>query len=166
MIFFPVVALYAHAEIYMSESQAVSVLLPGQVTRRADVDLSAADIKKIEAASGQKVRSPHQRIYKSKTGDVVFVDQVLGKHEFITYATAISKDGKVIGTEILEYRESYGQQVREPSWLKQFVGKDAKAPLHLDEDIKNISGATLSSSHIAGGIKRLLQTFEALHGRI
>lgn len=166
MIFLPVIALYAHAEIYMSEAQAVATLLPGQVTIRADVDLTEDEIKKIEAAADQKVRSPHQKIYKSKSGDVVFVDQVLGKHEFITFATAISKAGKVLGTEILEYRESYGQAVREQSWLKQFVGKDAHASLKVGDEIKNISGATLSSNHITGGIKRLLQTYDVIHARI
>ena len=31
--------------------------------------------------------------------------------------------------------------------------------LKLTEDIKNISGATLSSRHITGGVKRLLSTY-------
>src|SRR5215207_8767180 len=36
------------------------------------------------------------------------VDEVVGKHEFITYATAIAPDRSVLGVEILVYRETYG----------------------------------------------------------
>jgi Na+-translocating ferredoxin:NAD+ oxidoreductase RnfG subunit len=90
------------------------------------------------------------------------VDEVFGKHEYITYATAISNDGKVIGIEITDYRETKGDEVREKSWREQFIGKTTAAPLKLEQDIRNISGATLSCLHIAEGVKRLL----ALHALI
>ena len=48
--------------------------------------------------------------------------------------------------------------MRNAKWRAQFAGKDARAPLKLDVDIKNISGATLSSRHITDGVKRLLAT--------
>jgi FMN-binding protein len=43
---------------------------------------------------------------------------------------------------------------------EQFVGKTASAPLKLDADIRNISGATLSSRHVTEGVRRLLATYE------
>ena len=58
--------------------------------------------------------------------------------------------------EILDYRETHGGEIRLAAWRRQFVGKTAQAPVKLDQDIKNISGATLSSKHITGGVKRLL----------
>jgi Na+-transporting NADH:ubiquinone oxidoreductase subunit NqrC len=61
--------------------------------------------------------------------------------------------------EILEYRESYGDQVRLPQWRAQFTGKRRGAKLKLDDDIQNISGATLSCRHITDGVKRLLSTY-------
>jgi len=57
----------------------------------------------------------------------------------------------------LEYNESYGGQVRDESWRQQFVGKTSSSPLALNKDIKNISGATLSSRHVTDGVKRILQ---------
>ena len=60
----------------------------------------------------------------------------------------------------MQYHESYGYQVRNPEWRKQFVGKTSAAPLKLDQDIKNISGATLSTKHIADGVKRVLATYD------
>jgi Na+-transporting NADH:ubiquinone oxidoreductase subunit NqrC len=62
------------------------------------------------------------------------------------------------------YRESYGEQVRNPAWRAQFTGKRHGATLALTKDIKNISGATLSSSHITDGVKRLLATYALVCG--
>ena len=40
------------------------------------------------------------------------------------------------------------------------AGRKHGAKLKLDDDIKNISGATLSCRHLAEGVKRLLATYE------
>jgi Na+-transporting NADH:ubiquinone oxidoreductase subunit C len=88
-------------------------------------------------------------------------DEVVGKHEFITWALALNADGAVRQIEILDYRETYGHEIRDVKWREQFVGKAHGAALKLDTDIKNISGATLSSRHITEGVRRLL-SFHAL----
>lgn len=90
-----------------------------------------------------------------------FVDEVIGKHEKITYAVAISPDGAVRGVEILDYREPRGGEVRDAAWRAQFLGKKKGAPLAVDVDIQNISGATLSCRHIAEGVRRLLDLHAA-----
>jgi len=84
------------------------------------------------------------------------VDEVIGKHEYITYATAIDLQGNVIDIVVMSYRETHGGEVREHSWLKQFVGKSLVNPIKLGKDIDNISGATLSCRNITDGIRRLL----------
>ncbi|WP_340679248.1 FMN-binding protein [Paraglaciecola sp.] len=85
-----------------------------------------------------------------------FVDNVIGKHEFITYALAIDTAGKVLGVEILSYRETHGGQVRNPQWRINFVGKTVEDRFKLNNDIPNISGATLSCRNVTDGVKRLL----------
>ena len=47
------------------------------------------------------------------------------------------------------------------AWRRQFAGKTARDPLKLDQDIRNISGATLSCRHVTDGIKRLLGFYES-----
>ena len=47
-----------------------------------------------------------------------------------------------------------------PKWRAQFLGKDDSEHLKLDEQIKNISGATLSCRHVTDGINRLTQTWK------
>jgi Na+-transporting NADH:ubiquinone oxidoreductase subunit NqrC len=63
--------------------------------------------------------------------------------------------------DILQYRESYGGEVRDSSWLGQFVGKGNGSSLAVGSDIRNISGATLSSHHVTEGVKRVLAAYGA-----
>jgi len=101
--------------------------------------------------------------WKAQAGDKLLglfvVDHVIGKHLYIDYAVALDPTGRVTRVEILQYRESYGGEVREPGWLAQFVGKTSGSPLKVGGDIRNISGATLSSLHVTEGVKRILATY-------
>ena len=74
----------------------------------------------------------------------------------ITYALGINAKGLIQGVEIMEYNETYGDQIRERSWLQQFKGKNAMEKIVWNEDIKNLTGATLSSKHVTNGVQRLM----------
>jgi len=155
----------AHAETYLTEDQAAAILFPGIKLEPRIMDLSPDDVKAIEKASSEKVPTPHVRTWWGPNREALIVDVVLGKHEYITYAVGISSGGKVQGIEIMDYRETFGYQVRGAGWRKQFVGKTSHDPVHLDRDIQNISGATLSSNHVTNGVRRVLQTYEVLKGK-
>ena len=93
----------------------------------------------------------------------LFIDQVIGKHEFITYALAVGGDGRVRGLEVLEYLESYGGEIQRPSWRAQFYGKSLASDIfRLSRDIDNIAGATLSSRNVTDGVRKLLVLHDAL----
>jgi len=47
---------------------------------------------------------------------------------------------------VLVYHETHGYQIREPQWRQVFNRKTLADPFKLDNDIPNISGATLSSA--------------------
>ena len=101
--------------------------------------------------------------WKAQAGDKLLglfvVDHVIGKHLYIDYAVALDPAGRIMRVDILQYRESYGGEVREPGWLAQFVGKTSGSTLKIGGDIRNISGATLSSLHVTEGVKRILATY-------
>ena len=147
-----------YAVTYLSAEQAQAVLFPGVALTQVPRTLTASETNAIEKASGLRVRVRALRLWRAPDGSWFIVDEVLGKHEFITYAVAMTPDGAVRQIEILDYRESYGDQVRNEKWRAQFSGKTASDPLKLDEDIMNISGATLSCRHVTDGVKRLLAT--------
>jgi Na+-translocating ferredoxin:NAD+ oxidoreductase RnfG subunit len=87
------------------------------------------------------------------------VDRVIGKHLYIDYAVTLDAGGRVQRVDILQYREAYGGEVRDRSWLNQFVGKSSASPLQVDVDIRNISGATLSCHHVTEGVKRIVSRY-------
>ena len=103
------------------------------------------------------------RVWKAEAGGravgFFIFDRVIGKHLYIDYAVALAPTGAVHRVEILQYRESYGGEIRSPSWLAQFVGKTSGSSLKINGDIRNIAGATLSSTHVTEGVKRVLAAY-------
>lgn len=158
----PVAALVAApacATTYMTVEQAQAKFFPGESFKPlTTATLTAEQAKLIQKTSGMRVRDLKLKAWHASGGGWVYLDQVLGKHEFITYAVALNADGAVNGIEVLDYRETWGSEIRNPKWRAQFHGKKLGAPLKLDVDIVNLSGATLSCRHIADGIRRLLAT--------
>jgi len=148
----------AHATVYLTVEQAQQLLFPGAEFVADNRTITPEQEREIERASGVSVRNRTLNLWRVSTGGWFMVDQVIGRHDNIPYAIGLEADGAVRGIEILEYRESYGGQIREPLWRAQFIGKRQGAPLTLKRDIQNISGATLSCRHIADGVKRLLAT--------
>lgn len=149
-----------YAVTYLTTEQAQAALFPGVVLVPIPRTLSSSEASAVEKASGVRVRVKDLRLWRAPDGGWLVVDEVLGKHEFITFAVALTPEGAVRHVEIMDYRESYGYQVRDEKWRAQFVGKTVSAPLKLDHDIMNISGATLSSRHITDGVKRVLVTYD------
>ena len=153
------IVMPAHAVVYLSVEQAQSNMFPGATFTAEFRSLSKEQAAAIQKASGIAVRNRDLKIWRVSTGGWFIADQVVGKHEYIPIALALDAGGAVKAVEILEYREAYGDQVRNPAWRGQFTGKKHGAALTLTKDIQNISGATLSSRHITDGIKRLLATY-------
>ena len=153
-------AASVHAVTYLTVEQAQAAIFPGKKLTPADVTLTPEQRKAIAKASDVRVRNPELKVWRVEGGGWFLLDEVIGKHEFITYAVGLTEDGAVKQIEVMDYRETYGGQVRDEKWRAQFTGKKHGAKLKLDEDIQNISGATLSSRHIADGVRRLLATYE------
>ena len=152
-------AAHLSAKTYLTVEQAQKSLCKGLTLRAANVELTKEQMKSIHAACKVRVRNSKINAWKTSDGGWFIVDQIIGKHEFIDMAVALSPAGKVKGVDILEYRESYGHEVINPKWLAQFIGKSPGQELAVDKQIRNISGATLSSVHVTEGVRRLLETW-------
>ncbi|MDN4504420.1 FMN-binding protein [Alteromonadaceae bacterium BrNp21-10] len=163
LLWFPVAALSvpAYAVDYFTIAEAQKMLFPSaQQFLVNDIEFSDDDKDKIKDLAGVRQRHDKQPVWKAQAnGEQIgwfIVDDVVGKHEYITYGLAIDMQGKVIGLEIMSYRETHGSEVRRQNWRDQFVGKQVNEEFALDEDIQNISGATLSCRNLTDGVKRLL----------
>jgi len=102
---------------------------------------------------------PHRslRAWKAMRGNdvlgYVFVDEVLGRQDMITYGIGIDAAGKMSAIEVLSYRESHGSEIRGTAWRRQFDGRQGLEHLRFGTDIKNIAGATLSCEHVTQGVR-------------
>ena len=154
----------AFAVDYMNAEQAAKLMFP-QADRfeSRTVALDAEQLRRLETA-GVSARSARWQVRVAQrdgaTLGYIVVDDVIGKFELISYAVGIGSDGAIRQVEVLSYRESHGHEIRLPAWRRQFVGKDSSAPLRVGEDIANISGATLSCSHVTEGVKRIVAVID------
>ena len=148
-----------YATTYFTTEQAQQVIFPGEKMTAAFVTLTDEQARRIDKMSDVNVRHKEIKAWRASSGGWFILDEVVGKHEFISYAIGLTADGGVKQIEIVDYRESHGHEVRNPEWRNQFVGKTAVDPLKLDQDVRNISGATLSCKHLADGVKRVLATY-------
>jgi hypothetical protein len=123
--------------------------------------MTVAEAQKRAFPNAQLAEVQAGRVWKAEAGGrpigYFFFDHVIGKHLNIDYSVALGPDGRVHRVDILEYRESYGGEVRDAAWLGQFAGKGPQGAL----DVRTISGATLSSTHITEGVKRVLAYYES-----
>jgi Na+-transporting NADH:ubiquinone oxidoreductase subunit C len=148
----------AYATVYLSVEQAQALMFPQQSLTAIVINPSAADIAAIERASGTRYYPGVIRAWKAMDG-YMFVDAVIGRHDLIIYAVALTLDGHVRQVEILEYSEAFGGEIRNASWRRQFTGRSHSDPVQIGRDIQNISGATLSCQHVTDGIRRLLSIY-------
>jgi len=155
----------AFAADYLTDIQAQKIIFSkADKFVKVNIELNDDQLDSIKSKSGVRQRTKKPLIWKAEIkGEALgyfFVDEVIGKHEYITYALGINTKGETIGIEIMSYRETHGGEVKDSNWRSKFVGKKITDPFKLDVDVPNISGATLSCRNVLDGVKRLLVLHE------
>jgi len=152
---------------YLALPDAQRALFP-QADRYVEVALSLTPAQRAQVAALAGAQPPHRslRAFQALKGEeslgFVFVDEVIGKEDFITYAAAIDSAGKLGPIEVMSYRESHGAEIRNESWRRQFAGRRELAQLNVRTDIKNIAGATLSCEHVTQGVRWLVALWQVV----
>ena len=120
----------------------------------------------LTAVLGYPPRKLSYTIYVAKTGEQIdgyaVIDEEKGQHLPITFAVQFSRDGAVQRQEIMVYRERYGDEIRDPRFRQQFVGKHSRSPLREGEEVIALSGATISSRAMVIGVRRALVLLDEL----
>lgn len=151
----------AFATQYLSAEQAQQLMFPEATAFHPQpLALNAAQMQQVEKLAGLPARSVNWRVVGAFKGDALLgymvLDDVTGKFELISYAVGLNPDATLRQVEVLAYRESHGGEVRLPAWRRQFVGKSASGGgLTVGDGIANISGATLSCTHLTDGVRRI-----------
>ncbi len=90
------------------------------------------------------------------------VDEVRGKSKLITYAVFVDPNVVIKDLEVLAYRETYGGEIQYDAFRKQFRGKGTKDAMKVGVDIRNVSGATISTNAVTGGTRKLMAVLREL----
>jgi len=146
----------ASAKIYLTEKQAQDLIYPGATFTEQFLTLDSEKSNFLQRTANAPIHSQTLKAWQVKAADGsegwFILDQVEGKGDIITYAIALDNAGIVTRIEILECVSDYDTIIM-PKWRAQFTGRKVGDPM---TDIKTISGATLSSKHIAEGVRRVL----------
>lgn len=129
-------------------------------------ELSPAQRSRVEGLLGYPLKRSSYTFYVAKSGEHIdgyaLLDEENGQHLPISFAVKLSPGGSVERQEVMVYRERYGDEVRDPRFRQQFVGKTAADPLRPGEEVIAVSGATISSRAMALGVRRCLVLFDEL----
>jgi Na+-translocating ferredoxin:NAD+ oxidoreductase RnfG subunit len=120
-----------------------------------------------EGAQVDTLQVDSATVYRVSRGGALLgfaqVRNVKGKDQPITYLVATDSADALRDIDILVYREPYGGEVAYDPWRKQFRGKTVAAPLQLGKDIRNVSGATISSNAVTRAVRQTLAELTAWH---
>lgn len=149
----------AYSAVYMDTAAAQKLLLP-LATQFTPLPLDVAQMKTLaESLPGPLPKSFAPQVFvatdaKARLGWVM-TDSAVGKYELIDFAAGFAADGQCTGVEVMVYRESHGAEIRNAAWRRQFASKKGPAQMRSGDDIRNISGATLSCQHVTEAVQRL-----------
>ena len=151
----------AHAEVFMTEEEAVKIMLPkSERISKAIIRLSHEKKDAIEQRIGWKFPEESFDVHIGETGGKIdgyaMVHNTIGKHKHMTYMVGVDSRGACTDVELLVFRESRGSDVGRKRFNAQYEGKTVFDPIRINKDIINISGATMSVRSINAGVKRVL----------
>jgi len=150
---------------YLSVEAAQKAIYPeGSRFDEIVLKMPPEQMQAVLALAGPQPRRGSLRVWEVHKDEQLvghlFVDEVIGRQELITYALGIDANGTIRTPEIMAYRESHGGEVRNTAWLKQFSRAHDLEHMRFRSDIKNIAGATLSSEHVTQGVRYLVALWQ------
>lgn len=150
-----------HAEVFLSEEEAVKIMLPkSERVRKETLRLTQEKKDLIEQRIGWKFPEQAFEVYIGETGDKIdgyaMIHNTIGKHKHMTYMVGVDANGACSDVELLVFREARGSEVGRKRFNVQYEGKTVLDPIRINKDIINISGATMSVRSISAGVKRVL----------
>jgi hypothetical protein len=150
-----------HAEVFLTEEDALKIMLPKSERIRQEIIRLTQDKKaQIEERIGWKFPEESFEVFVGETGNKIdgyaLIQNTIGKHKPMTYMVGVDPTGACTDVELLVFREARGSEVRTKRFNVQYEGKTVLDPIRINKDIINISGATMSVRSFSAGVKRVL----------
>ncbi len=156
----------AAATVFHARSQMFEVAFP----QAESVDAKDYFITKEQRAAIQQLAvsgldSDLITVYTAKRGEEVLGHAILDTHVVRTlpetFLVVLDPDGNVAATHILAFHEPL-EYMPSDRWLALLEDRSLTNDLRLGRDIAGITGSTLSSRAVLGGVRRALAIYEVL----
>ena len=152
-------------QVYLTKKQAFEIAFPGADKVDREKKWRTDEQKKaIGDLCLQNIKTNRMTFYVGKRDGIpmgyAIIDHEIGKSFPITFMVVLNMDGSVRDVEILVYREPRGWEVRYPSFMDQFTGKNADTDYRI---IHSITGATLSVLAMVKGVSRATAAYKVLY---
>ena len=149
------VAAVAHGDQLQSLDEAIERIYPNENLLPADFKLASGDYRRLKFEYSVPSIRPQVKAWRTASGDWLFLDQVYGLNDIVTYVLGVDAQGSVTGLEVLTCAEGYCDSVFTMEWRAQ-MSKSTHGHWMPGDVVTLISGATLSTTHIAEGVKKIL----------
>ena len=132
-------------------------ILPDADDFKVVEDPAIADIKEVEEA--------YEAVKGGDTSGYVIKTKTQGYGGDVIILTGINIDGTIAGIRVASQSETpnLGTKITEDEFGSQFEGLGAEKELKLNEDVDQVSGATISSRAAINGVNASIRLFEKMY---
>lgn len=163
--------IVAPAKVLVSARNAFKLLVPVATETKIEIKVLTEEQKKsIEAAADVKFDPELDKEFIFYVGwddgEIVGFaaeDRVKGKWGIIHYIIVFNTNGSIRDIAVLEYSEKRGRPVAKEGFRKQFRGMTINDRIRLKKDIRGVSGATISSTGMTNGVRKMTHVFHELY---
>ncbi len=151
----------AAVQVHHSDAEALALAFP-EATRieQRVVTLDEAGRARVSEQLGYAARDRSVVLREAFRGETLLgralVLEEIGKTLPFRFLVAITPEGKVDQVLLLAYREPRGYEIEREAFRAQYQGKALADPIRRGEDIRNVTGATLSVDSLSRGVRRAL----------
>jgi FMN-binding domain len=86
----------------------------------------------------------------------------MGRYDPFRFAVAMDTSFAITGMKVLEYRSSYGGEIQDPGFLRQFTGLSDPEQIALGKGVDGVSGASYSARSIIDETRYTLMALQWL----
>jgi transcriptional regulator of nitric oxide reductase len=156
----------ADATVFTARSEMFEVAFPQADTVDAkDYFLTKAQRAAIQQLAIAALDSDLITVYTARRGDEILGHAILDTHLVRTlpetFLVVLDPDGTVAATHILAFHEPL-EYMPSNRWLALLEDRSLTDDLRLGRDIAGVTGSTLSSRAVLGGVRRALAIYEVL----
>jgi hypothetical protein len=156
----------ARATVFHARDEAMRLAFPdADRTEAKDFFLTAEQRTEIERTARSALDSDLLTVYVGYAADRLLGYAIFDTHVVRTlpetFLTVLNPEGEIEATYVVAFYEPL-EYLPNERWLRQVVGKTPGDDLQVGRSIAAISGSTLSSHAVVGGVRRALAVYSVL----